>query len=65
MASLGIDQSKMGALLDYENEILGLPDRLIPVSSSHTQTAEDEGGRPESEEPLSDEGQKTRDQDKK
>ena len=65
MVSLGIDQSKMSALLDYENETLGLPDRLIPVSSSHTLTgAEDEGGRPESEEPLSDEGQKTRDQDK-
>lgn len=68
MASLGIDQSKMNALLEYENETLGLPEKLIPVSSSHTQNGEEpvegKAGRPESEEPLSDEGQKTRDQDK-
>lgn len=68
MASLGIDQSKMAALLNYENETLGLPDLLIPVVSSHTQSGEetgtDEGGRPESKEPLSEEGQKTRDQKK-
>ena len=67
MASLGIEQAEMLSLLDYENETLKLPDLLIPVTSSHTQPGESagkEGGRPESEEPLSEEGQKTRDQNK-
>ena len=65
MAALGINQSEMEALLNYENNILKLHETMIPVTSSHTQTGEeDEGGRPESKDPLSDEGQKTKDQDK-
>lgn len=65
MATLGIGQSQMSSLLFYENEILELPERMIPLSTSYTQTGEEaEGGRPESTEPLSDEGQKTKDQEK-
>lgn len=65
MAALGINQSEMSALLNYENNILKLHETMIPVSSSHTQAGvNDEGGRPESEDPLSDEGQKTKDQGK-
>ena len=64
MATLGIKQSEVKALLFYENEMLNLPELMIPTSSSHTQSGEEEGGRPLSEEPLSDEGQKTREQEK-
>lgn len=67
MSSLGIEQAEMLAMLDYENETLNLPERLVPLASSHTQPADatsKKGGRPESEDPLSDEGQKTRDQEK-
>ena len=64
MATLGIKQSEVKALLFYENEMLNLPELMIPTSSSHTQGGEEQGGRPLSEEPLSDEGQKTREQEK-
>lgn len=61
MAALGISQYSMDALLRYENEILKLHERMIPTSSSYQMPGEDEGGRPESKEPLSDEGEKTKD----
>lgn len=67
MASLGVEQAEMLALLDYENETLKLPELLIPVTSSHTQPSEvvsNKGGRPESEDPLTEEGQETRDKEK-
>ena len=65
MATVGLGQSQMKSLLFYENEMLGLPDLMIPTSSSHTQTGEEgKPGRPESDKPLSDEGQKTKDQEK-
>lgn len=63
MASLGLSQDYMNAMIDYENESLDLPNRMIPVSSSHTQGNENTG-RPESDKPLSEEGQKTKDQRK-
>ena len=63
MAALGISQTDTDYLLNYENDILELHKRMIPTSSSY-QTPAEEGGRPQSEDPLSDEGDKTRDQDK-
>lgn len=51
-----------------ETEILGLHDKFIPLSSSFTKTSSDSGdtdpltgGRPTSDEPLTDEGDNTRD----
>lgn|GEM_PF-4322255 len=45
-----------------ENEILKLPDVLVPLSSAHTATPSDLNGRPKSqEEDLSDKGLQTRD----
>ena len=64
MAALGVNQSETDALLVYENIILKLQDRMIPTASSFTQTTDAEIGRPTSDKPLSDEGQKTADQDK-
>lgn len=64
MSSLGIEQAEMLALLDYENDTLKLPDLMIPVTSAHTQPAESSPGRPESDEPLSEDGQVTRDKEK-
>lgn len=65
MATLGVSQAEVKALLFYENEMLKLPELMIPTSSTHTQGAGNaEGGRPESDDPLSDEGDKTKDQEK-
>ena len=63
MASLGINQSDMDSLLNYENNILKSQEKMIPTSSSYNSPM-DEGGRPQSDEPLSDEGDKTRDGNK-
>lgn len=65
-ATLGLSPSAMMNMAHLENDVLEMQDHLIPVSSSHTQTAEDdEGGRPEEEDDdLSEEGQKTRDEGK-
>lgn len=60
MAALGISQNQTKALLQLENDILLLHEKMIPTSSSY-QTPGGETGRPESEQPLSDEGDKTRD----
>ncbi len=71
MAALGVNQTEMSSLLFYENEILGLHEKMIPTSTSYTQPGEGEGegatpegGKPKSEKPLTDEGQKTADQEK-
>jgi hypothetical protein len=46
-AALGITQSSLTNLKDLENNILGLGEKLIPLSSSYTQSGnEDTNGRP-------------------
>ena len=62
MAAMGIRQYDAGYLLEYENSLLDLPNRMIPLSSSHTSSGTP--GRPESEGPLTPEGEKTRDKEK-
>lgn len=47
---------------NLENDILGLHELLIPLSSAHTQTSDDEGGRPtKSDDEVSDSTQVGRD----
>jgi len=63
----GLKQYDMDAMLAFENEFLDLPTRMIPASTSYAPMEEGttaEGGRPASTKPLSDEGQKTKDQKK-
>ena len=62
MAAIGLKQTDFDFLLNYENEMLKLHERMIPTSSSYQTPGE--GGRPEQEEPLSDEGEQTRDKRK-
>lgn len=63
-ASVGITPSSMSSMAFLENEVLGLHDMLIPLSSSHTQSGKEEAGRKaKSEDELSESGQKTRDND--
>lgn len=67
MAALGLNQFNMEHLLTLENTFLKLHERMIPTSSSYNTGVMDpsnQGGRPESEEPLSDEGEATREGDK-
>lgn len=63
---MGLKTYDIDGMLNYENLFLNLPERMIPMSSTYTGGGEEssEGGRPKSEEPLSDEGEKTRDGDK-
>jgi hypothetical protein len=62
-ASLGLSSSSMMNMAYLENIVLDLPNTLIPLSSSHTQSGDEgdvteEGGRPESkEDDLSDKGE--------
>jgi len=43
--SMGIGQEDFYDLMNYENEILEIVDRLIPLQSSHTESAEESGGK--------------------
>lgn len=64
MVALGVPQYDITSLLDYENVLLGLPERMVPVQSTHTKGAgEDKGGRPESDGPLGEEGERARDEE--
>lgn len=59
LTALGIHQQDAMHLLRYENELLGLSDRMIPLKSAHTGSGE--GGRPELDETeISDAGITTR-----
>lgn len=66
MAALGLNQNNIDFLLNYENEILKLHERMIPTSSAYQMPADGENPnhRPESKGPLSDEGDRTRDRRK-
>lgn len=48
-ASLGFSQPKMSSLLYMENEFLKLQDNMIPLSSTYTQSSDNEPGRPTAE----------------
>lgn len=57
----GIKQSTFLDILDYENEYLGLHDRMIPLKTAHTLSGEEGSGRPEKDEgELSNKGLETR-----
>ncbi len=60
--ALGVSQSSIESMTYLENDILGLKEKLKPLSSSHTQSVgTDEGGKPESDEDdLSESGEITR-----
>ena len=62
MTAMGIRQYDSSYLLEYENMLLNLPDKMIPLASSHTLSSR--AGRPLSEDPLTPEGEATRDQEK-
>ena len=66
MATLGVSQFNMEYLLNYENNMLKLHEKMIPTSSAYNSKdpISSKGGRPASEEPLSDEGDKTQEGDK-
>lgn len=70
-ASLGMSPSAVLNMSFLENDVLGLHDKFIPLSSSYTQSGDgsnassEEGGRPKNEDSnISEEGLKTRDEEK-
>jgi hypothetical protein len=58
-AAMGNDPSSMFMDAYLENEILKLPDKFIPMMSSHTTSGKDGAGRPNSDKPLTESGEKT------
>ncbi len=63
-ATMGISPSALGSKVFLENDVLKLHEKLTPLSSSHTQSGKESAGAPEkNENELSDEGQKTIDND--
>ena len=60
----GIDEKATIAMQLLENEILDLPNKMIPLSSSYTQSGTtEEAGRPEvPDDEISDSGERTRNQ---
>ena len=64
MATLGYSTLDVMNKATLENDVLGLHDMLRPLASSHTQTNDSEGGRPQSsEDERSDSTQRTIDND--
>jgi hypothetical protein len=63
-SALGISPSSMVNLAFLENEVLELPDKLIPLSSAHTAGDENSEGAPSKGDKVSEEGLKSRDQEK-
>lgn len=62
---LGLSPLDVFSMAYLENDILGLHEKWIPLQSSYTQGANDIAGAPEKDDgELSDEGEKTKDQDK-
>lgn len=56
----GIDERTTISMLYFENNILGMPEKMIPLSSSYTQTSEDVGRPESSDDELSDSGERSR-----
>lgn len=46
----GLSQKDLSNIKDLENDVLGLKDKLIPLSSSYTESGEEEGGAPKKKE---------------
>ena len=42
-AALGIKQSNLMGLVEFENDVLGLTEKLVPLQSSHTQSLQKDG----------------------
>ena len=62
---LGLSPLDVFSMAYLENDILGLHEKWIPLQNSYTQGAADITGAPEKDDgELSDEGEKTKDQDK-
>ena len=62
LASMGLAQDNAEYLLRYENDYLGLAEKMIPTQSAHTSSGSDKGGAPTKDtDELSEEGVKTRD----
>lgn len=58
---VNIQQTDISSMAFLENDVLDLPNILVPLKTSYTQTTADNGGRtPSSEEDLTAEGEKTR-----
>jgi hypothetical protein len=63
-ATLGLTPSSLINMTYLENDVLELPDKLIPLSSAHTTSGNEGAGAPKKNaDDLSEEGQKTRDTD--
>ena len=46
--AMGLSQKELGNIKDLENDVLGLKEKLIPLSSAYTESASENGpGRPE------------------
>ena len=45
--ALGIRQSNQLCLMDFENEMLGMTEKMVPLQSSYTTSGTNQGGRPE------------------
>lgn len=61
-AVIGMSPNELVGMAHLENKILNLHDNLIPLATSHTQSKDDKGGRPEmDDDDISDEGAKSRD----
>lgn len=57
----GVSEKATIAMQILENNILNLPDKMIPLSSSYTQSGDTEGGRPTvPDDELSDSGERSR-----
>lgn len=69
-ASMGITPSSLQNMTILENQVLEMHSNMIPLASSHTQSSNQsstakKGGRPEkNEEELTDEGEKSKDEQK-
>jgi len=62
-ASIGIGQNELNGLNFLENDVLNLPEKFIPLQTSHTQS--NKGGRPQKEaDELTDSGESTREGEK-
>lgn len=48
--ALGFSQKDLSNIKDLENDVLGLGEKLLPLTSAYTQSSNGEGGRPKLEE---------------
>lgn len=64
MATLGLTTEEHDLLLQYENETLSLPDKMIPTSSSYQQTGGEKTVGAPTKEDLTPEGEKSKEGEK-